>query len=329
MMMPHPLRLDLTKRYSVFNHSSTALNTKPRRTVLLLGATGYLGQFVQLALGSVPSILLINKGGSRDLDFTKPWDDDNLGKDDIVVDVVVNCAAVSQPGECAKDPERARLVNVPRGLVEWIARRKNNKPLLIHLSTDHVYEGTRSFYKETDEVNPVNHYGATKVEAERLIRSLYPCRHVILRSSIIIGPQAPITPVNRPLLLQFIQTALASGKPTSFFDDEWRCPVSVHDVVDVITACTLRAEEFEHAGETFNLGGPERLSRADMAEIVSDLCGLDRSLIQRVSALTVNRGVKSPTDISMDSSKIEGFLGRRLTSFKETARRCLSERIGT
>ena len=50
--------------------------------------------------------------------------------------------------------------------------------------------------------------------------------HVILRSSIIYGPQCP-APVSRPLFLQFVENSLRSGKPTSFFEDEYRNPIYV------------------------------------------------------------------------------------------------------
>lgn len=52
-----------------------------------------------------------------------------------------------------------------------------------------VYEGTKSFYKEEDETLPVNVYGKSKVEAEKLISSQY-SNYAILRSSIIVGPQS-------------------------------------------------------------------------------------------------------------------------------------------
>lgn len=50
--------------------------------------------------------------------------------------------------------------------------------------------------------------------------------HVILRSSIIYGAQCS-TPVSRMLFLQFIVSSLEEGKPTAFFDDEFRSPIYV------------------------------------------------------------------------------------------------------
>lgn len=58
-------------------------------------------------------------------------------------------------------------------------------------------------------------------------------KHVILRSSIIYGPQSPV-PVARPLFLQFVAQQLAEQKETSFFNDEFRSPVYVMDIVQVL-----------------------------------------------------------------------------------------------
>lgn len=63
-----------------------------------------------------------------------------------------------------------------------------------------VYEGVKSFYKESDEIKPVNVYGETKVAAEKYIQSNY-SHFAILRSSIIYGPQ-PFVPLPKTLPVQ-------------------------------------------------------------------------------------------------------------------------------
>lgn len=63
-----------------------------------------------------------------------------------------------------------------------------------------VYEGVKSFYKEEDEIAPVNVYGKSKVTAEKFIYEK--CSNfAILRSSIIYGPQT-ISPVPKSLPIQ-------------------------------------------------------------------------------------------------------------------------------
>lgn len=70
-----------------------------------------------------------------------------------------------------------------------------------------VYEGTKSFYKEEDETNPVNTYGKSKVAAEQFISEKY-SNFALLRSSIIYGPQT-ISPVAKSLPVQVIYQRLS------------------------------------------------------------------------------------------------------------------------
>ena len=69
-------------------------------------------------------------------------------------------------------------------------------------------------------------------------------KHVILRASIIIGPQSPV-PVSRPLFLQFIVQQLAEQKETTFFTDEFRNPTYVVDIVEILSKL-IAGEETLH-----------------------------------------------------------------------------------
>eukprot|EP00850_Spirogloea_muscicola_P008554 SM000045S16299 [mRNA] locus=s45:759327:761370:+ [translate_table: standard] len=178
----------------------------------------------------------------------------------------------------------------------------------------------KGFYKETDEAKPINEYGRSKVRAEELIAGSWP-NYAILRSSIIVGPQPPV-PLARGLPLLWMDSTLASGQPTDFFNDEIRCPVYVMDVVHAVEilakAATTGHERFKNI---FNLGGPDRLSRVEMAEEVARVRGYNLQLIKSVPAASVNRGVKSPLDISMDVTHIKTKLELPLTSFKDAVLR--------
>ena len=77
-----------------------------------------------------------------------------------------------------------RAGNVPVRLVESLEIHKlehEAETLLIHLSTDNVYDGGRSFYKETSPCEPVNCYGVSKKDAELLIQvgKFFPSRHCL------------------------------------------------------------------------------------------------------------------------------------------------------
>ena len=74
----------------------------------------------------------------------------------------------------AAEMSACRLVNVPSRLLDSLDLHRiehESDALLIHLSTDQVYDGTKAYWKESDRCKPVNQYGAGKKEAELLIQA--------------------------------------------------------------------------------------------------------------------------------------------------------------
>lgn len=76
-------------------------------------------------------------------------------------------------------------VNVPTRLLDSLDIHRlehEAETLLIHFSTDQVYDGSKPYWKETDRCKPVNHYGVSKKEAELLIqvRSMPCLSHTLL-----------------------------------------------------------------------------------------------------------------------------------------------------
>lgn len=103
-------------------------------------------------------------------------------------EIVVNCAAYTKVDACETDRETARRVNVegPRNLAETT---RAMGALLIHISTDYVFDGRRvppAAYRETDTPNPVSCYGATKLAGEQAIQSAGG-RYAILRTAWLYG----------------------------------------------------------------------------------------------------------------------------------------------
>ncbi|KAI8468007.1 MAG: methionine adenosyltransferase regulatory beta subunit-related [Monoraphidium minutum] len=304
------------------------------RTIFITGGSGYLGShliaFLQREGGwrigytflsnDVPAGTFGGACGFRvDLATGEGLDEalEALGP----VDVVVNTAAISQPALCERDYARALAANAPAKLLDALERRRaagGGEPLLIHLSTDQVYDGSRAMWTEADATEPVNAYGRSKLEAEQLIAARWPPgRAAALRASLIYGPEPPF-PVGRPLFVQFVESALREGRPTKFFEDEFRCPVYVFDICRVISHLG-RQLPAGPAHAVYNLGGPQRLSRVDMAVAVAAHFGYDRGCIQATpSAEAGDRGYSSPPDISMDMARLRADMPAvALTPFAE------------
>jgi dTDP-4-dehydrorhamnose reductase len=103
-------------------------------------------------------------------------------------DVIVNCAAYTAVDRAETDREAAHAINaVAPGVLGEEAKRCG--ALLLHFSTDYVYDGTKpAAYVEDDAVNPLSVYGVTKLEGERAVAASG-CAHVILRTSWVYGPR--------------------------------------------------------------------------------------------------------------------------------------------
>ena len=75
--------------------------------------------------------------------------------------------------------EKARSSSWPKKLAQ-ISLETGSK--LIHISTDHLYDGTKDIYTEDDLVSPLNVYGKTKAQAENEVLSINP-KALIVRTN--------------------------------------------------------------------------------------------------------------------------------------------------
>jgi hypothetical protein len=170
-------------------------------------------------------------------------------------------------------------------------------------------------------VGPINAYGRSKLKAEELIRDSG-CSHVILRSSIIVGPEVP--GVHRPLFLQFITRQIQDMMPTKYLVDEVRNPIFALDICRIIQAliCSFleqsrRTDHDADGGDdwvfrhTFNMGGVDRLSRLEMARAVARAMGVDGASIGKLIIPCTSADLARP--YRFPTRHLNGFL-RRLQS---------------
>ena len=80
-------------------------------------------------------------------------------------DVIINLAALTNVDLCESNPRLAHAINF-QGVKNLVNTFKGS---IIHISTDYVFDGKLGQYKENDIPNPINVYGFTKLEAEKLL----------------------------------------------------------------------------------------------------------------------------------------------------------------
>jgi dTDP-4-dehydrorhamnose reductase len=103
--------------------------------------------------------------------------------------VVVNCAAHTRVDACETETARAFAVNA-EGAAHAAALAGRAGALLVHVSTDYVFEGAASEpYREDAPTAPLSVYGRSKLEGER--RALDAGRSLVVRTSWLFGPGGP------------------------------------------------------------------------------------------------------------------------------------------
>ena len=242
-------------------------------------------------------------------------------------DICLHVAAMSSPRACQASPEQAMAVNIPKAFF----RAMKGVPI-VALSTDQVYDGTGvvvspelgvdGYYVEDgskgvnfDTNPPANVYGKTKLKMERYLQEHHADLFIALRSSIIIGPKAPIDGSHvHDTFLHFVQSR--KEQETTYFDNEYRTVLSVSHVIAtlnwMIQNFSLRADadadgssSLKQYSGIYNLGGKCRANRVDLARAVFDHFGFDKKYV----VATKQTSPTSPLDISMDSRKLHQLTG--------------------
>jgi dTDP-4-dehydrorhamnose reductase len=217
-------------------------------------------------------------------------------------DLLIHCAALSRTKDCEQDPELARRINVEA--TARLAQLSQGIPF-IFLSSGEVFDGKTGWYSETDEPNPINVYGETKLEAERAV--LQNPLHTVVRIVLTAGTSET---GDRSFVENMCRTAQA-GKDVTLYADEFRCPLPAA----VIARTIWELIDCKKPG-LYHLGGSDRLSRWEIGEaLLPWYPELQGRLVQ--SSARNHVGSPRPSDLSLCCNKIQSLLSFRIPGFRE------------
>jgi dTDP-4-dehydrorhamnose reductase len=150
--------------------------------ILLTGKKGQIGAKLAMLLPRLGEVAAFDR---NELDLSNP-DRVRRAIRDVQPNMIVNAAAYTAVDLAEREEEQARIINVdaPALMAE---EAKRIGALLMHYSTDYVFDGSSSVpYVETDQPNPINVYGKTKLAGEEAIRAVGG-PHVIFRTAWVYG----------------------------------------------------------------------------------------------------------------------------------------------
>ena len=150
--------------------------------ILLTGAAGQLGRELKRSLACIGEVVACDR---RQLDLA---DADALRATvrACAPTAIINAAAYTAVDKAETEPTVAEAINgIAPGILAQEAQRLG--ALLIHYSTDYVFDGTKvTAYTEDDSPAPLSAYGRSKLAGEQAIAASG-ARHLIFRTSWVYG----------------------------------------------------------------------------------------------------------------------------------------------
>lgn len=219
--------------------------------------------------------------------------------------VVLHLAAQTDVDGCEKDKELTWHVNVD-GTHHIVQACRENNTYLIYASTDFVFDGTKEFYTEEDIPHPINNYGKTKYEGEKIVQSSS-IECAIVR---IAYPYRCFFPKK-----DFVRTMigkLKSGETVKAVTDHVMTPTFIDD----IALALVYFIENKIPG-LFHVVGNQYVTPYKVSTLIADACGFDTKLIQKSNREEYFKGrAPRPFRLALKNDKI-GKLGLRMKGFEE------------
>ena len=207
----------------------------------------------------------------------------------------VLCSAMTAVDRCEDEPELAEASNARApGVVAEACREVGAR--LVFLSTEYVFDGTAGPYGEDDPPSPVSVYGRTKLEGERRVLAASGS-NLVLRTTVVYSHH----PGDRNFAMQVLER-LGRGERMRVPADQVSSPTYAPDLGAAIARLAERGE-----GGVLNVAGPDVLGRHDFAARAARALGLDPSLLEAVTTVSLSQRARRPLAAGLRIDRLRGL----------------------
>lgn len=223
--------------------------------------------------------------------------------------VIINTAAVTNVDYCESHQEEAHRVNV-ESVKNLAEATRHSGSRLIQLSTDYVFDGRVGHYEEVDTPNPIQYYGKTKLEAEKIVVNLP--SFAIARPSVIFG-WAPIrirgeSGSSKPMnFAMFVLNKLKRHETVKAIRDQYASPMFADNLAEALLMLARRGQN-----GIFHTAGRSCLSRYEFAIKLAETFGYSTKQVEPVYASEFKQIAQRPRNSCLRVDKTERLLGMSL-----------------
>jgi dTDP-4-dehydrorhamnose reductase len=223
-------------------------------------------------------------------------------------DIIVHIAAMTDVDRCEIERDASDKVNhlSVRELANYIENRK--ECFLLYVSTDYVFDGEKGDYVETDETNPLNWYGMTKLFGEKELLECNSDNWCIARTSTPFGVHAK--KVSFPL---FVLKSLYQEHEVNVLTDQITSPTYALNLAEMMQDIIDKRVK-----GVLHLSGSSQISRFDQALQIASAYDLDKDLIKPASMGEMKWKARRPKNSSLNVTKAYSTLTKKPMEFKES-----------
>jgi len=230
--------------------------------------------------------------------------------------VIINAAAYTDVDGCEIHKDKAWAVNVG-GVKNLVSFSKEQKIKLIQLSTDYIFNGEDGPYSEEDSPDPINFYGETKLESEKIIKESG-IDLLIVRTNVLYGFGKNV----KPNFLLWLLDKLSQNEKIQIVTDQFNNPT----LADNLSLCILEMVRKNVSG-TYHLAGSEYLSRYDFAIKVADKFNFDKDNILPAKTDLLQQKAKRPYKGGLKIDKAKSILETELLNVDQSLDYLLMHRL--
>ena len=232
-------------------------------------------------------------------------------------DIVINTAGINNVDYCEKYPNEAMKINV-QAVKEICQITKEMGIKFVQLSSDSVFDGTKQTpYEERDEPKPINYYGKTKIESEKIV--LENPNNVVVRASVLYGylssNLAKIESSSKKSINfgQWLINKLILNEKVRIITDEYSSPI----IADDFARSILHIIKHEKSG-LFHSAPKLQITRYDFSIKIAKALGLSVKLIEPVSNKELGRDVNTGSNKCLSSEKLLDYLNYKFLTLDES-----------
>lgn len=281
--------------------------------ILVTGANGQLGNEMRIvAKNSVDNYIFTDVA---ELDITNAEAVEKMVMDNDVK-IIVNCAAYTNVDKAEDDSEFAEILNAKAAENLAVAMKKNDG-LLVHVSTDYVFGGTKNNTpcKEDEPANPTGVYGVTKLHGEQAIIASG-CRHIIIRTAWLysefgknfLKTMLNLTATKPQLKVVFDQV----GTPTYAYD----LALAIFDIVE--------NRKYEGNDGIYHYSNEGVCSWFDFTKMIAEYAGNTQCDIQPCHSDEFPSKVVRPSYSVLDKTKIKATFGTVVPYWTDSLKVCMN-----